>query len=213
MAYSDGKLQHTFTTHFCKNISVNIWSDILYSINISHTVILSSTQSFGGSRRWKHQMVCFHPTSPLLSRISSNPRTWRRCISWFFLCSTCIEGVEGCIRYLQYTKHIQPSKSGHCHWSSCPPPSSSCGCLIRTGWTGWYGGRWHCDKNCWLGLWVHRREPGCRLSGCQGTRVKLAGCPITRVRQIPGWKVIRVESYPGAIYPGAKSCFLHFLSL
>ena len=86
----------TFTTHFCKNISVNIWSDILYSINISHTVILSSTQSFGGSRRWKHQMVCFHPTSPLLSRISSYPRTWRRCISWFFLCSTCIEGVEGC---------------------------------------------------------------------------------------------------------------------
>ena len=60
MAYSDGKLQHTFTTHFCKNISVNIWSDILYSINISHTVIpfrclfsknlnysnLSSTQPF-----------------------------------------------------------------------------------------------------------------------------------------------------------------------
>ena len=65
-----------------------------------------------------------------------------------------------------------------------------------------------------VGAWVgvHRREPGCRLSGCQGTRVKLAGCPITRVRQIPGWKFIRVESFPGAIYPGAKSCFCIFFT-
>ena len=68
----------------------------------------------------------------------------------------------------------------------------------------------HQDINSGVRYKVHRREPGCRLSGCQGTRVKLAGCPITRVRQIPGWKVIRVESYPGAIYPGAKSRFCIF---
>ena len=44
---------------------------------------------------------------------------------------------------------------------------------------------------------VHRRVPGCRLSGCQVIRVNLPGWKDARVRQMPGWKVIRVESYQG----------------